>query len=132
MKAFLMYQDRDFDPTLPLPVNEEDLIQDLELNTLFNAMAQGDQFIFNIVQNAILTSLNDPSVIRYRQDILKDCLKNQSVIRELYQIPLESIKNKRKSWLGILTRSPSGVLSSANDLMVMFVELLKRTQENRG
>jgi hypothetical protein len=44
MKAFLMYKDRDFDLKRKLPSNEQALIQDLELNTLFNAMAQGDTF----------------------------------------------------------------------------------------
>jgi hypothetical protein len=45
MKAFLMYRDRDFDPQQKLPPNEQELTQDLEINTLFNAMALGGQSI---------------------------------------------------------------------------------------
>ena len=45
MKAFLLYQDHDFDLQQKLPPNEQALIQDLELNTLFNAMALGDKFL---------------------------------------------------------------------------------------
>ena len=39
MKAHLMYRDRDFDLEQPLPPNEPALTQDLELGTLFEAMA---------------------------------------------------------------------------------------------
>jgi hypothetical protein len=42
MKAFLMHKDRDFDRKQALPPNEPALSQDLELNTLLNAMARGD------------------------------------------------------------------------------------------
>lgn len=129
MKAFLMYKDRDFDPKKPLPRNEKDLTSDLELDTLFNAMAQGDKFLFDTCKSAVLSSLNSLEEIRYRQDILKDCLKNPAVIRELYQIPIESDENKHKRWLGIFTHSPSGVLSSSLDLMLMFVDMLRKLKK---
>jgi hypothetical protein len=46
MKAFLLHRDRDFDLERPLPPNESDLCRDLELNTLFQAMAANDELIF--------------------------------------------------------------------------------------
>ncbi|PIU49191.1 MAG: DNA mismatch repair protein MutS, partial [Desulfobacterales bacterium CG07_land_8_20_14_0_80_52_14] len=76
MKAFMMYRDRDFDPQRELPSNEQALIQDLELNTVFNAMARGDEFLFEVAKKAVFLGLNnDLNTIRYRQNILKDCLK---------------------------------------------------------
>ena len=48
MKAFLMYRDRDFDPEAALPHNSDALSQDLELSTLFNAMALGDKFLYDV------------------------------------------------------------------------------------
>ena len=53
MKAFLMYRDRDFDSQQNLPSNEEALMQDLELETLFNAMALGDTFLFEVAKKLI-------------------------------------------------------------------------------
>ena len=127
MKAFLMYRDRDFDPKQKPPSNEQALTQDLELNTLFEAMARGDEFLFTMARRAVLTSLHDPEAIRYRQDILRDCLRNGAVVRELYQIPIESIRNKRSRYLGIFgSYYPSGILSSAVQMLEMFVELLKK------
>ena len=72
MKVFLMYPDRDFEPVqksspeqrlVPrqkLPGSEPRLIQDLELNTLLNAMALNDEFLFNVAKQAILSSLDSP------------------------------------------------------------------------
>jgi len=127
MKVFLMYRDRDFDLKQKLPQHEQALAQDLELNTLFEAMAAGDDFVFTIARQAVLTGLRNPEEIRYRQDVLRDCLKNPAVVREIYQIPLDSIRNKRERYLGIFgTYYPSGVLSSAVRMLEMFVELLRK------
>ena len=87
MKVFLMYRDRDLDPKQKLPSNEQALTQDLELTTLFDAMALGDKFLLEVAKQAVLSGLSDPDAIRYRQDILKDCLKNAAVVRDIYQIP---------------------------------------------
>jgi hypothetical protein len=74
MKVFLMNRDRDFDFQQNLPWNEEALIQDLELGTLFNAMALGDKFLFEVAKKALLGGLsNDRGTIQYRQSILNHC-----------------------------------------------------------
>ncbi len=126
MKVFLMYPDRDFEAKQKLPFNEAALTQDLELNTLFTAMARGDEFPFDVAKQAILSSLDSPDAIRYRQEILKDCLKNPAIVREIYRIPIESIENKHRHWMGIFTRYPSGILNGAVQMLEMFVGLLKK------
>jgi hypothetical protein len=81
MKAFLMYKAQDFDLQRKSPWNAQQLIDDLELETLLNAMARRDQVLFDVAKSAILSSLdNDPGTILYRQDILKDCLKNHFIV----------------------------------------------------
>ena len=125
MKTFLMYKDRDFNLQQELPDNEEALMQDLELETLFNAMALGDEFIFEVAKKAVIGAMNtDLETIRYRQGILKDCLKNSAIVRDIYQIPIESMKNKKKHWYSIFSSSPSALLANATELMQMFVGLL--------
>ena len=128
MKAYLMYRDHDFDLERELPWSAKALTQDLELETLFNAMALGDSFLFDVSRNALLSGLNDDmATIVYRQDILKDCLKYPSVIREIYQIPLEEIENRKKIWFyGFSSSYPGAILSGARELMQMFVDLLKK------
>lgn len=129
MKAFLMFRNQDFNPKEPLPVNVSDLVHDLELNTLFNVMSLGDSFLFDIVKEAILTSIDDRESILYRQEIMKDCLNNPEVIREIYQIPIKSTDREHRRWLGIFTHSPSAVLSSSVSLMEMYVVLLKELKK---
>ena len=126
MKAFLMYKDQDFDLHRQLPPNEQDLTRDLELDTLFNAMALGDKYLFEVVKKVVLCGLTDLYTIRYRQNILEDCLNNPSVVRDIYQIPIESIENQRKHWMGFFGQSPSVVLGGATEMMQMFVGLLKK------
>jgi len=126
MKVFLLYPDRDFDPEQPLPPHTDDLVQDLESNTLFNAMAQGDAFVFDVVKRVVLSSLTDLRVIHYRQDILKDCLKNPEVVREIYQIPIRALESKRKQWLGVFgLHYPSSILSGGRDMLQVYLGLLK-------
>ena len=76
MKVFLMHPDRDFDPNGALPPNEADLVQDLELNTLFAAMAREDKFLFLVARQAVLSSLDDIDTIHYRSEerrVGKEC-----------------------------------------------------------
>ena len=106
MKAFLMYKDRDFDLQQEVPWNEKALIQDLELNTLLNAMALGDGFLFEVAKKAVLPGLNDLDTMLYRQDILKDCLKNSLIIRNIYALAGEAIESRKQTWWGISSSSP--------------------------
>jgi len=127
MKAFLMFKDRDFDLQRKLPSNEEALIQDLELNTLFNAMALGDEFLFEVAKKAVLSGLNnDLNTILYRQNILKDCLKNPSVVRDIYDIAVEAIASEKKSYWSFFSRYPGGILHSSIEVLQMFVGMLKK------
>ncbi|WP_231293826.1 hypothetical protein [Thermoanaerobacterium thermosaccharolyticum] len=79
MKTLLLYKNRNFDMNQELPWNEQILVQDLGLNVVIDVMAQGDEFLYDVAYKVILTSLNDIDEILYRQDILRDCLKNPSV-----------------------------------------------------
>jgi ABC-type polar amino acid transport system ATPase subunit len=125
MKAHLMYRDRDFDLQRKLPSNEEALTQDLELNTMFKAMAGGDEFLLQVARQAVLSGLQDDlETVLYRQAVLKDCLRNYSVVKSIYDIALGAIEGKRREWLGVFCTYPSGILHDAVKLMEMFTGIL--------
>ena len=92
-------------------------------------MAKGDEFLFNVAKRAMFSGSGDLEAIRYRQDILRDCLKNPAVIRDIYQLPLEVIENKRHRWMGIFGRSPGGILNNSVEMVQMFVVLLRRLKQ---
>jgi len=126
MKAFLMYRDRDFDLRRQLPWGTETLIQDLELTTLFNAMAHGDKFLFAVAKAAVLSGVNgDLDTIQYRQAVLADCLKNPAVVKSMYDLAVESIESEKKVW-GWSGRRPETILSRAIDVLQLMVGSLKR------
>jgi len=126
MKVHLLFRDKDFDPEFPLPANEPSLTKDLELNTMFKAMANDGKFVFEVAKKAVLSSLDDVNAILYRQQILRDCLNNSAAIRELYALAVEAIDKEKKMFFSIFTRHPSGILYDSRKLSKMFVEMLKR------
>ena len=83
-----------------LPPGHEDLIQDLELGTLLQAMADGDKFLHEVSTKVLLTCLDDPEAIRYRQQVLADCLAHPEVIRQIHVIAAGALGDKRRMWLG--------------------------------
>ncbi len=126
MKVLLLYKNDDFDLKQSLPWNERELIQDLELNILFNAMAGDDDFLFDVSRKSILLGLkNDLDTIVYRQNILKDCLENPTVIRLLYDISVGALDKRKIGWFGVFSRYPSSILSDSTRMMEIFVDILK-------
>lgn len=127
MKAFLMHRDEDFDLQRELPSNEQDLTQDLELNILFNAMALGDPFLFDVAKRAVLSSLTSPEAIIYRQHVLADCLEHPPIVREIYDVAVGAILNEKRIWAAF--KSPSAVLSRSLQAMDVFVGFLKELRK---
>jgi DNA mismatch repair ATPase MutS len=128
MKSFLLFRDRDFDVQRKLPWGEVALTQDLELNTLFNAMANDDKFLFDVAKRVIMTALdNDVETILYRQDILRDCLENSTVVRALFEIAVSAIERERKIW-SFFHKSPSSILHRGVEVLQLFVSVLKEVR----
>jgi len=124
MKARLLHPDQDFDFAAGLPSNSADLIQDLELDTVLAAMAAGDKFLYEISAEVILASTTDVAAIRYRQEVLADCIAQPDVIRQMYGIAVAALQEKRKIWGFLSAQYPSSILSSAiSQLEVLIVRL---------
>jgi hypothetical protein len=126
MKAFLMYRDRDFDLKENPPPNAEELAQDLELETLFQFMAAGDEFLLGVARSAVLASLPEPQAVLYRQQILADSLEHADVVREIYAIAVEAIEREKKVWGWMSGKYPEGTLHRCIEVLQIFVELLRK------
>lgn len=126
MKTYLMYPDQDFNPQQEPPWNERELIQDLELSTLFKTMSSGDEFLLNVIRRAVLNSQVDLDVIAYRQAVLKDCIHHSATIREMYALTVNAIAKEKEEYWGIFGKYPPATLSRAVKVMRIFIEALKR------
>jgi len=125
VRTFLMYADKNFIVKKEFSKSLDILMSDLELDVLLDAMSQDDDFLYSVSKTALLDMLRSRDEIVYRQDILKDCLKNRLVIREIYELTLKSLAKKQQRWLGIFGRYPGSLLSSSVSLLDMYFELLK-------
>lgn len=124
MKVCLMHTDRDFNLQGELPANQEALVQDLELNPLFNAMARGDDFLLEVARVAVLSSLTDTDTILYRQNILQDCLNNSTIVRTVYDLTVETMATRKKLYFGIFSRYPDAILHGSLEMLELFMDSL--------
>ena len=115
-----------FDRSSRQPLGDDALAQDLELGTLWSAMAGGDEFVFEIVSRVVLSSLRTPEEIVYRQRVLADCLAQPQTVRELYELAIEALASERQVgalWSGA---GPSYILQRSVQLLKLYVGVLKR------
>ncbi len=150
MRPYLLYKDRDFIPNwgmllkssyatwwrerdydelwkdLPLP--KQFLLQDLELDILFRTMAQDDPFIFEVVKNVILEDNIECNTILYRQEILKDCLKNRDIIRSLYQIAVDALEEHAK-YTRYASQSIESIHRTALHILDNFLTVIKKIRD---
>jgi MutS domain V len=126
VKAHLLYVDRDLSLTAKLPIDVSDLRQDLGLDAIFEAMAAGDKFLREIVQRVVLLGLQGTDEIRYRQEVLRDCLTNPELIRSMYAISVEAIEAERKVWGWTMNRYPESLLHRSITVLEIFVDVLRK------
>jgi hypothetical protein len=118
---------RDFDAAADEPPQAEDLVRDLALDTLFDAMAGGDAFLRGVARIAVLTSLRDPTEVRYRQRVLSDCLAHPSVIAELHATTVDAIDVKKKDLFAFFKgSSPGSVLHASVRHLQGLVPIVRR------
>ncbi len=105
MRVCLLYGDSDRPGDGAYP-DEEDLIRDLGLKALFRASARqligengrvdkvdkGDPFLSDTLRKVMMVPLASPEEIAYRQGILRDCLRQEALVRGLYRISTETLK----------------------------------------
>jgi DNA mismatch repair ATPase MutS len=105
------------------------LTQDLELETLWNAMAAGDDFLFEVARRAVLSSLSDPDAIIYRQRVLADCLAHPGIVRQIYELAIEALESETKASPLWRTDKPDTILRRSVKVLALQVEVLKRLRQ---
>ena len=111
------------------PGRYDGLAQDLELETIWGAMAGGSEFLYETAKRVMLTGLNDPDEIRYRQQVLADCLAHADVIRQLYEIALEALSFERDAgamWRGAM---PDWIVRRSVRLLALYIGSLRQLRQ---
>ena len=71
--------------------NEADIIRDLKLDILLDALADDDKSLRILFKNILLHPLTNPDEIHMRQGILKDAMLSPEIFYEIYRISSDSI-----------------------------------------
>ena len=130
MKAPLMHPEQLFDLQRELPTHEPVLRQDLELDVLWNAMADDDAYLFDVARKVMLGSLySDVATVLYRQEVLRDSLNHPEVVRQLYNLVVQAIEDKEKGHWSFYGNYPSSTLYGAVSVMKLFVVVLKKLRD---
>jgi hypothetical protein len=111
------------------PTTDDVLAQDLELNTLWSAMAAGDDFLFETARLGVLSSLGDPEAIVYRQRVLADCLEQPQIAGQIYRLAIEALESDRKGgalWHG---DQPGMILYRSVQVLKLQVDVLRRLRQ---
>ena len=115
-------------PVAAPPGSDDVLTQDLELNRLWNTMAAGDEFLFEMAKRGVLSSLSDPGAIVYRQRVLADCLEQPQTVRHLYELAIQALENERQN--GSLFRArPDSILHRSVQVLKLQVGILGQLRQ---
>ena len=126
MKVRLMYRDRDLDPAHEPTTAEQALTQDLELGTLWSAMAAGDNYLAGLARQATLASLISPEAITYRQQVLADAVAQPAVIRRLYDIAAAAMTGNKRGLFGLTSTTPDALVYRSTQTLELYTGHLKQ------
>lgn len=146
MKAFLLYRQKDWVNTGRY-YDHKSIIQDLGLNTLFMAAAKdmemedgkvklvqdADLFIAETMKQVMTVPLTTEEEISYRQDVLRDCLEDEALIFELYELSAKMLQKWDKLGRRVSTtgedRNSARNLVTEIHLLQLFVDSLGHLKE---
>jgi DNA mismatch repair ATPase MutS len=124
MKIYLLFKDKDISKNNTLCMNYESLLNDLALDPIIETMANNDTVIKKTITDTLNTPLQTIEEIKYRQEVLVDCLTNKAIIIKLYAITTETLKEQKRMQFWISDKYINGVLISSIDLLKIYIQRL--------
>lgn len=118
MKAYLLYSTHDFAWGRDAQWNESTLVRDLELEVLYRTMAAGDEYLYDVVRKVLLTSLTTVDEVLYRQEVLKDCVEQEQIVRQLLKRSSSSAEAITLAFRRLQMRRCTGRCVSCRDSLV--------------
>ncbi len=131
MKVSLLFKDKAMDWKKSHKV--DNCFDDFKFTVLLDAMADGDRLIYDCSEKVMMCRLTSKEQILYRQNVLKDCIRNQELILKLYEILTGVMKDtiQNKKYIK-LNDYPSVVLSDSKEKLRYYMDkymLIGKTME---
>ncbi len=99
----------------------QDMEKDLNLKVLYDAMAKGDEEIYNACRQVMTTPITEEKHLRFRQQMVSDAVNNQEFYEEIYRIANEALKQIEKQ--GKRNRESSKTMQIYESLSLLLVLL---------
>lgn len=131
MRPHLLDPTGDLDPEGPVPPWTADLVADLGLDLVLDAMADGDRLVRTVVRTVLLAPAPPVPVVRYRHDVLADCLRTPEVVRGLYD-DLGALLDAARRVHGSFLRSPAHRLRRSRQVLELCLPVLRDVRDRTG
>lgn len=146
MNVFLLYQDKEWVDTKQY-FDHKSITQDLGLETLFTAASKevvyekgnikkieaSDIYMYDIMKKVMMVPLNTEAEIKFRQAVVKDCMDNQMMIRDLYDISTKILvdweKLGRRTMDKVRNKNTIAGLMSEISILSLFARGLERIKK---
>lgn len=122
MNPFLLFKDKSLTLQKDFSSRDEALLDDLGIEPILQAMSEGDELIYQSSKTVLLNILTDAESIHYRQEILRDCLKNQDTVRRFYEISTQTVEREKNIYFGFFSRNADSMLSRSIEVFEMFID----------
>ncbi|MGH8315450.1 MAG: MutS-related protein, partial [Steroidobacterales bacterium] len=80
-------------------------------------------------ERGLLASLTGLNEIRYRQDVLRDCLDHPDAVRQLYAIAIDALDSKQKTRHFWFRDSPEQLLAKSVRMLELLTENLRQLRQ---
>jgi hypothetical protein len=125
------YHDRPVSEWSALPRNARELCDDLQLETLFEALSGGDDCIYLIARRELLNATrNTTATIRHRRRIVRDTIANPDLVRSLYVTASNALRESGKPHLDqAIADHPERAIAWAAEVLAVLVPQMERLAE---
>ncbi|MCB2176879.1 MAG: hypothetical protein KQH57_13795 [Actinomycetales bacterium] len=134
MRPHLLDPGADLDLDATEPPWAADLVADLGLDPVLDAMADGDRLVRAVARAVLLAPAPPVPVVRHRHDVLADCLRTPRVVRGLYA-DLGALLDAARRVHGSFLRTPAHRLRRSRQILELCLPVLRdmrdRTVEQR-
>jgi hypothetical protein len=129
VKVRLMHADKDFEADRPLAAESAAVVEDLGLDQVLAAMADGDTFVLEVAKAAVLSPLAEADEIVYRQQVLADFLAHPDFARRLYSLAHEAVQSHKKMTFRSSNPPPESLRYYSVQSLELFVGHLARVRQ---
>lgn len=92
-------------------------------------MGAGDPIVRQVVEKVLLRPITDVETIRYRQDVLEDCLLHASVVRKVYDEAGAALEAHRKGHFGVFARHPESMMRESITMLNIFLDAFEKIRD---